>query len=180
MGGTFDPVHYGHLVTAGEARWQFKLDLVLFVPNRHPPHKDPDEVSSPEHRYLMTFLAIATNPRFRVSRMEIDRPGPSYTIDTIRTLRREEPTAYPPQAVQVYAHRAKPQCAENGVLGEVRRLADQEVDPAEGQWVDLAKGPGQHRAQHLAGVFRGKSIAGSEQHHGHPGHGRHPIPQDVS
>jgi len=93
MGGTFDPVHYGHLVTAGEARWQFKLDLVWFVPNRHPPHKDPDEVSSPEHRYLMTFLAIATNPRFRVSRMEIDRPGPSYTIDTIRTLRREEPTA---------------------------------------------------------------------------------------
>ena len=91
MGGTFDPVHYGHLVTAGEARWQFSLDLVLFVPNRHPPHKDPYEVSSPEHRYLMTFLATATNPRFRISRMEIDRPGPSYTIDTIRALRREDP-----------------------------------------------------------------------------------------
>ncbi len=91
MGGTFDPVHYGHLVTAGEARWQFDLDLVLFVPNRHPPHKDPREVSSPEDRYLMTFLAIATNPRFRVSRIEIDREGPSYTIDTIRALRREQP-----------------------------------------------------------------------------------------
>ena len=93
MGGTFDPVHYGHLVTAGEARWQFKLDHVLFVPNRHPPHKDPREVSIPEHRYLMTFLATATNPHFRVSRIEIDRPGPSYTIDTIRALRREDPDA---------------------------------------------------------------------------------------
>jgi len=92
MGGTFDPVHYGHLVTAGEARWQFGLDLVIFVPNRHPPHKDPHDVSGPEHRYLMTFLATVTNPRFLVSRMEIDRPGPSYTIDTIRELGREHPS----------------------------------------------------------------------------------------
>ena len=91
MGGTFDPVHYGHLVTADEARWRFGLRAVIFVPNRHPPHKDPHDVSEPEHRYLMTFLATATNPRFAVSRMEIDRPGPSYTIDTIKELRRHYP-----------------------------------------------------------------------------------------
>jgi len=91
MGGTFDPVHYGHLVTAGEARWQFGLSAVIFVPNRHPPHKNPSDVSSPDHRYLMTFLATVTNPHFTVSRMEIDRPGASYTIDTIRALRRERP-----------------------------------------------------------------------------------------
>ena len=88
MGGTFDPVHYGHLVTAGEARWQFELSRVIFLPNRHPPHKEPGEVSHPEHRYLMTFLATVTNAHFTLSRIEIDRPGPSYTIDTIRELRR--------------------------------------------------------------------------------------------
>jgi nicotinate-nucleotide adenylyltransferase len=87
MGGTFDPIHYGHLVTAGEARWQFGLSQVIFVPNRHPPLKDPREVSDPEHRYLMTLLATVTNIHFTVSRIEIDRPGPSYTIDTIRELR---------------------------------------------------------------------------------------------
>jgi nicotinate-nucleotide adenylyltransferase len=91
MGGTFDPVHYGHLMTAGEARWRFGLSAVIFVPNRHPPHKDPRDVSEPEHRYLMTFLATVTNPHFTVSRIEIDRPGPSYTVDTIRELRRLQP-----------------------------------------------------------------------------------------
>jgi nicotinate-nucleotide adenylyltransferase len=91
MGGTFDPVHYGHLVTADEARWRFGLDSVIFIPNRHPPHKDPGDVSRPEDRYLMTFLATVTNPRFSVSRLEIERPGPSYTIDTIQELRRQSP-----------------------------------------------------------------------------------------
>ena len=91
MGGTFDPIHHGHLVTAGEARWQFGLSQVIFVPNRHPPLKDPDEVSEPEHRYLMTLLATVTNMHFTVSRMEIERPGPSYTIDTIRDLLRTNP-----------------------------------------------------------------------------------------
>lgn len=88
MGGTFDPVHYGHLVTAEEARVQFELSQVLFVPNRYPPHKDLDGVSAPEHRYHMTLLATATNPHFAVSRLEVDRPGPSFSIDTIRELRR--------------------------------------------------------------------------------------------
>lgn len=86
MGGTFDPIHNGHLVTAEEARVQFGLDSVLFVPSRHPPHKDLADVSDPEHRYLMTFLATVSNPHFSASRIEIDRPGPSYTIDTIREL----------------------------------------------------------------------------------------------
>ena len=91
MGGTFDPIHYGHLVTAGEACWQFELSQVIFIPNRHPPHKDPLEVSDPEHRYLMTILATVTNAHFAVSRIEIDRTGPSYTIETIRELRRTVP-----------------------------------------------------------------------------------------
>jgi nicotinate-nucleotide adenylyltransferase len=88
MGGTFDPIHYGHLVTAEEARVQFGLVQVVFVPNRHPPHKDPRAVTDPEHRYLMTSLAIATNPFFTISRTEIERDGPSYTIDTIVEFRR--------------------------------------------------------------------------------------------
>ena len=86
MGGTFDPIHYGHLVTAEEARVQFDLSQVLFVPNRYPPHKAIDGVSDPEHRYCMTLLATATNSHFAVSRIEIDRPGPSFTIDTIEAL----------------------------------------------------------------------------------------------
>src|SRR2546426_4666592 len=88
MGGTFDPIHYGHLVTAEEARVQFGLSQVLFVPNHYPPHKTLDGVTPPEHRYHMTLLATVTNPSFAASRIEIDRPGPSYSIDTILELRR--------------------------------------------------------------------------------------------
>ncbi|MBI2201260.1 MAG: adenylyltransferase/cytidyltransferase family protein [Armatimonadetes bacterium] len=69
MGGTFDPIHYGHLVTAEEARVQFELTQVLFVPNRYPPHKDLNGVTDPEHRYRMTLLATMTNEHFAVSRM---------------------------------------------------------------------------------------------------------------
>lgn len=89
MGGTFDPVHHGHLVTAEEARVQFTLEHVYFVPNRFPPHKQLDQVTDPEHRFRMTNLAVRTNPRFSVSRLEIDRRGPSYTIDTLLALRAE-------------------------------------------------------------------------------------------
>ncbi|HHY97234.1 MAG TPA: nicotinate-nucleotide adenylyltransferase [Firmicutes bacterium] len=88
MGGTFDPIHYGHLVTAEAARVEFDLDVVVFVPSGCPPHKKAYEVSPAEDRYLMTVLATATNPYFRVSRMEIDRPGPSYTVDTVREFQR--------------------------------------------------------------------------------------------
>ena len=89
MGGTFDPVHYGHLVTAEEARVQFTLEHVFFVPNRYPPRKALDQVTDPEHRYTMTQRAVQTNERFSVSRIEIDRPGPSFTIDTLEALRKE-------------------------------------------------------------------------------------------
>ena len=88
MGGTFDPIHNGHLVTAEEAWKQFQLDQVLFVPSGSPPHKDNRENLDAEDRYLMTVIATATNPHFRVSRMEVDRRGPSYTIDTVRELHR--------------------------------------------------------------------------------------------
>ncbi|MDI6771871.1 MAG: nicotinate-nucleotide adenylyltransferase [bacterium] len=89
MGGTFDPIHHGHLVTAEEARVQFDLDGVIFIPSGQPPHKDPADVTPSEHRYLMTFLATVSNPHITVSRLEIDRSGPSYTIDTLRLLAEE-------------------------------------------------------------------------------------------
>jgi nicotinate-nucleotide adenylyltransferase len=89
MGGTFDPIHYGHLVTAEEALQQFGLDEVVFVPTGQPWMKAHGVVSPPEDRYLMTVIATASNPRFRVSRMEVDRDGPTYTIDTLRGLKEE-------------------------------------------------------------------------------------------
>lgn len=89
MGGTFDPIHYGHLVTAEEIRDKFNLEKVIFVPSGHPPHKIKRRVSEPEHRYLMTFLATAPNPFFEVSRVEIDRQGSTYTIDTIKQFKTE-------------------------------------------------------------------------------------------
>jgi nicotinate-nucleotide adenylyltransferase len=86
MGGTFDPIHLGHLVTAEEARQQFDLNYVIFVPSGHPPHKNNQQVSDMEHRYLMTVLAVITNPHFTVSRVEIERSlqGPTYTVDTVK------------------------------------------------------------------------------------------------
>ena len=91
MGGTFDPIHYGHLLMAEEARTAFALDRVLFVPNGRPAHKKIHTVSSPEDRYAMTLLATASNPYFSCSRLEIERPGPSYTIDTLRAVRQMHP-----------------------------------------------------------------------------------------
>jgi len=87
MGGTFDPIHYGHLVTAEEALVQFNLDRVLFMPTGVPVRKTHREVTSGEHRYLMTVIATASNPDFEVSRMEVDRPGLTYTVDTMLELR---------------------------------------------------------------------------------------------
>jgi nicotinate-nucleotide adenylyltransferase len=87
MGGTFDPIHYGHLVTAEEALVQFNLDRVVFMPTGRPAAKAHQVVSSAEDRYLMTVLATATNPDFEVSRREIDRPGKTYTVDTLLELR---------------------------------------------------------------------------------------------
>lgn len=87
MGGTFDPIHYGHLVTAEVARAKFGLDVVVFVPSGEPPHKRGVRISPGRDRYMMTVLATATNPYFEVSRVELDRPGPSYTVDTVREFR---------------------------------------------------------------------------------------------
>jgi nicotinate-nucleotide adenylyltransferase len=89
MGGTFDPIHYGHLVTAEAALWKFSLDEVVFVPTGHPWMKEHKEVSSAEHRYLMTVIATASNPRFSVSRIEVEREGPTYAVETLQELRRE-------------------------------------------------------------------------------------------
>jgi nicotinate-nucleotide adenylyltransferase len=88
MGGTFDPIHHGHLVTAEEALWQFRLEEVVFVPTGQPWMKSDREVTGAEHRYLMTVIATSSNPRFSVSRIEVDREGPTFTIDTLRDLRR--------------------------------------------------------------------------------------------
>ncbi|MHB1063589.1 MAG: nicotinate-nucleotide adenylyltransferase [Georgenia sp.] len=93
MGGTFDPVHHGHLVAASEVRGAFDLDEVLFVPTGEQPFKRNRRVTPAEHRYLMTVVATASNPRFNVSRVEIDRPGTTYTIDTLRQLHEEMPDA---------------------------------------------------------------------------------------
>src|SRR5258707_15272895 len=87
MGGTFDPIHHGHLVAASEVAHIFELDEVIFVPTGQPWQKDGRDVSPAEDRYLMTVIATASNPRFSVSRVDIDRPGPTYTIDTLRELR---------------------------------------------------------------------------------------------
>jgi nicotinate-nucleotide adenylyltransferase len=93
MGGTFDPIHYGHLETAEEALVQFGLDEVAFVPTGRPWMKADRIVSSSEDRYLMTVVATASNPRFSVSRVEIDRDGPTYTVDTLRLLADRHPDA---------------------------------------------------------------------------------------
>jgi len=93
MGGTFDPIHHGHLVAASEVAALFELDEVIFVPTGEPWQKSERRVSPAEHRYLMTVIATASNPRFWVSRVDIDRPGPTYTIDTIRDIGRQRPGA---------------------------------------------------------------------------------------
>ncbi|MDR2113880.1 MAG: nicotinate-nucleotide adenylyltransferase, partial [Bifidobacteriaceae bacterium] len=93
MGGTFDPIHHGHLVAASEAAKEFALEQVVFVPTGQPPFKDGQNVSPGEHRYLMTVIATASNPSFAVSRVDIDRAGPTYTIDTLSDLAAEYPGA---------------------------------------------------------------------------------------
>ena len=89
MGGTFDPIHHGHLVAASEVAHRFDLDEVVFVPTGQPWQKSVHAVSSAEDRYVMTVLATASDPRFRVSRVDVDRQGPTYTVDTLRDLHRE-------------------------------------------------------------------------------------------
>ena len=89
MGGTFDPVHYGHLVTAETARAQFNFDKVIFIPSGCPPHKIGQKITEAQHRYLMTVLAVNTNIFFEVNRIEIERQGNSYAFDTVLQLKKE-------------------------------------------------------------------------------------------
>lgn len=88
MGGTFDPIHLGHLVIAEAAREQFELERVIFVPAASPPHKQSAEISPSLHRYLMTVLAVEAHPQFFVSDLELKRPGPSYAVDTVESLKK--------------------------------------------------------------------------------------------
>lgn len=91
MGGTFDPIHHGHLVAASEVAAEFQLDEVIFVPTGQPWQKAGRSVTEAEHRYLLTVIATASNPRFTVSRVDIDRSGPTYTIDTLRDIHQMYP-----------------------------------------------------------------------------------------
>lgn len=93
MGGTFDPIHHGHLVAASEVMNKFALDQVIFVPTCKQPFKMGQETASPEHRYLMTVIATASNNRFTVSRVDIERGGTTYTYETMRDLRKQIPDA---------------------------------------------------------------------------------------
>ena len=87
MGGTFNPIHYAHLLSAEQVRTGLGYDKILFIPSARPPHKVSDaDIIGPEHRYQMALLAIAENPHFEVSRIELDRAGPSYTIETLKVL----------------------------------------------------------------------------------------------
>lgn len=86
MGGTFDPIHIGHLVTAEAVRLEYNLEKVIFIPASQPPHKQNSTVTPAFHRYIMTVMATYSNPFFFVSDMELNRPGPSYTLDTMRAL----------------------------------------------------------------------------------------------
>ena len=89
MGGTFDPIHHGHLVAASEVARRFSLDEVVFVPTGQPWQKADRAVSAAEDRYLMTVIATASNPRFSVSRVDVERAGATYTVDTLRDIRAE-------------------------------------------------------------------------------------------
>ena len=91
MGGTFDPVHHGHLVAASEAAARFNLDEVVFAPTGQPSFKQDQVVSPAEHRYLMPVIATASTPRFTVSRVDVDRAGLTYTVDTLRDLSAARP-----------------------------------------------------------------------------------------
>lgn len=95
MGGTFNPIHHGHLVAASEAAHHFSLERVVFTPTGQPWHKSTSNLASPEDRYLMTVIATAADPRFEVSRVDIDRGGPTYTVETLTDLQAQFTVDYP-------------------------------------------------------------------------------------
>lgn len=91
LGGSFNPIHYGHLIAATEVVEQMGLDRIVFIPSARPPHKEHSDLESEAHRYIMTRMAIASQPIFEASRIEMNRPGLSYTVDTIRYLKHQDP-----------------------------------------------------------------------------------------
>lgn len=93
FGGTFDPIHLGHLIIAEELRYQLRLDRVLFLPARQPPHKTDREITTEAHRVAMLELALASNPRFAISTVDLERTGPSFTADSLEILRQRYPGA---------------------------------------------------------------------------------------
>lgn len=93
IGGTFDPPHYGHLALAESARVQLGLARVLFVPAGEPPHKPARPITAGHHRAAMVEMSIADNPAFALSRVDLDRPGPHYTVDSLALLQRQHPEA---------------------------------------------------------------------------------------
>ena len=109
MGGTFDPIHHGHLVAASEVLSVFNLDEVVFVPTGRQPYKRDRKVTLAEHRYLMAVIATASNPRFSVSRVDIERGGTTYTIDTLRDL-------------PIFSLSRAPTCFRRSSNGKTRRI----------------------------------------------------------
>lgn len=93
MGGTFDPIHYGHLIAAQEAYHEFQLDKVIFMPTGTPPHKTRVDILDSRQRYVMTLMAIADNEAFEISDMEVKRKTPSYTVETLRKLKKIYPAS---------------------------------------------------------------------------------------
>jgi nicotinate-nucleotide adenylyltransferase len=120
FGGSFDPIHMGHLLAASEAAEVLGLDRVLFVTAAHPPHKTP--VAPPEDRHVMVLLATLEDPRFEASRLELDRPGPSYTVDTLRAARALYPGAELFFITGADAYRDVLTWKEGGRLSEYARL----------------------------------------------------------
>jgi len=145
MGGTFDPIHVGHLAIAEEAREALGLDRILFVPAGQPPHKPVGSVTPVEHRVAMVEIAIADNAAFELSTVEIDRTGPSYTVDTIEALARANPDAQLHLILSAETFAELPTWHEPGRLFEAARMA---VVPREGY---PAPDPGW-----LAGAFPGR------------------------
>jgi nicotinate-nucleotide adenylyltransferase len=165
LGGTFDPIHDGHLAIAESAREELDLAGVLFVPAGLPPHKPDRIVSAPSHRAAMVELAIADNPAFRLSRIELDRSGPSYSVDTVRLLREADQESSPERFVfivsvealaSLHTWREPRRLLELSVLAVVPRLGARSPGRA---WI-AEHFPGQeHRVIFLDGPELGHSAS---------------------
>ena len=169
MGGTFDPIHHGHLVAASEVAAVFDLDEVVFVPTGQPWQKTGQRrVSDPEHRYLMTVIATASNPRFTVSRIDIDRGGATYTFDTLNELRQLRPdadlffiTGADAISQMMTWHNAHKLWDLASFVGVTR--PDHELDPpvGEGRQITTLDSADDSTSTYDAGLPRGEAVEGS-------------------